>query len=167
MNLGTTILLTTKTIINTQATKQRWLFVKALDHSLDDCKGLTQWAFVSLVKTHTYTTSNLNNLRKCLKDNWYIGDNMCNHKNRHPCHNLPQACRGRKSAWPVWIRTTDNLLSHLSTSFRINVRWSNTYYTHKSTINKIWLEQITWRRLELVLVELFINISRMIKNMSK
>ena len=38
-------------------------------------KGLTQWAFVPLGPTLTYTTANLKNFRKCLESNQYIDDN--------------------------------------------------------------------------------------------
>ena len=81
---------------------------------------LTQWAFVTLGGILTYTTSNLNNLRNFLESNTYIDCNKCNHKNRHPHHNLPQTCGGSKSVCPVWIWTTDHFQSHLRTSFRIN-----------------------------------------------
>ena len=67
-------------------------------------------------------------------------------KNRHPCHNLPQDCRGSKYVFPVWIRPTENLQSHPRTSFRINEHWYNKYDTHKSTINKISLERRPRRR---------------------
>ena len=66
-------------------------------------------------------------------------------KNWNPLHKLPQTCGGRKYICPVWIWCTDNLLSHLRTSFRINNIWPNKYDTHKSTINKRRLEQISWR----------------------
>ena len=65
---------------------------KALDHSLNNCEELTQWEFVPLVPTFTYTTSNLKNLRNFLEANKFIDVNRCNNKNLHTCHKLPQAC---------------------------------------------------------------------------
>ena len=59
-----------------------------------------------------------------------------NNKNCHPCHNLPQTCRGSKSKCPVRIRPTENLLRHLRTGFRINELWTNKYDTHKLNVNK-------------------------------
>ena len=84
-------------------------------------------------------------LKDCLEANQYIDDNRWNHKDWHPRYDLQQTCVGRKYLCPVLIRLTDNLLSHLRKSFRINERWSNKYATHKSKINKIRLEQRTWR----------------------
>ena len=45
--------------------------------------------------------------------------------NFHPCHYPPQTCGGNKSVCPVWIRPTDNFLTHLGESFSINERWYN------------------------------------------
>ena len=53
---------------------------KALDHSLNNCQGLTQWAFVPLGLTLTYITSYFNKLSKYLEDNKFIDGNRCNHK---------------------------------------------------------------------------------------
>ena len=83
---------------------------KSLDHSQNNCAGLTQWAFVPLVPTLTYTNSNLNNLRNWLEANQFIDFSMCN-KNRNPCHNVPQAYRGGKYVCPFWIQPTDDLQS--------------------------------------------------------
>ena len=63
---------------------------KAFDHSLNNFEGLNQWFFVTLGKTLTYTTSNLNNLRNYPEDNKRIDGNKYNKKKRHPCHDLPQ-----------------------------------------------------------------------------
>ena len=95
--------------------------------------------------TLTYTTANLKKLRNCLESNQCIDDTRFNHKKRHPCHDLPQTCGGRKSVCPVWIRPTENLQSHPMTSFRINERRSNKYDPRKSTVNKRGTERITWR----------------------
>ena len=45
--------------------------------------------------------------------------------NRHPCHALPQTCRGGKSICPVCIRLTENFLTLPRTSFGINEFWSD------------------------------------------
>ena len=45
--------------------------------------------------------------------------------NRPPRHELPQSCRERKSACPIYIRPTDNLLTQPRTSLRINERLSD------------------------------------------
>ena len=97
----------------------------------------------SLGQTLTYKNSNLNNTRKCVEFKKCIDCDRFNNKNRHPRHDLLQACGGY-SVCPVWIRLTVNLKSHPRESFRINARWSNKYDTHKSTINKISLELRTW-----------------------
>ena len=88
------------------------------------------------------TTINLSN---SLESNNFIDDDRFNHKNRQPCHNLPQTCAGSKSVCQVWIRPTDNFLAQPRTSFRINELWSNKNDTPKSTINKRSLERRTWR----------------------
>ena len=103
--------------------------LKVFYHSLNNCKGLNQQAFIPLGSTITYTTSNLINLRNFLATNQCIDVNRYNHKNGHPCHNLPQACWGSKYVCLVLIRPTSNLKSHLRTSFRINERLSNKYDT--------------------------------------
>ena len=74
----------------------------------------------------------MSNLRNLLEANQYIDCNRCNHKNRHPRHNLPKTYGGRKPVCPVWIYPTEHFLSHPRTSFRINERLSNKYDTHKS-----------------------------------
>ena len=66
------------------------------------------------------------------------------YKNRHSNQDFPQTCRGSKSVFPVWIRTTENLITHPMKSFRINEWWSNKYDTHNSTINKRRLERRNW-----------------------
>ena len=114
---------------------------KAFYHSLNNSEGLTQWAFAPLGPTFTYTTANLKKFRNFLEANQFIYGDMRYHKNRQPCHNLIRACGGGKSVCLVWIRPTENLQSHPRTSFRINERWYNKYYTHKSTINQIRLEK--------------------------
>ena len=81
---------------------------KSLDRSQNNCEGLTQWDFVSLGDTITYTTSNLNNLRNFIGSNQCIYCDSWYHKNWNPRHNLPQNCRGRKSVCPFWVQTTDN-----------------------------------------------------------
>ena len=96
--------------------------------------------------TLTYTNSNLKNLINWIEDNKFIDYERWNHKNRHPRHNLPKTCGGSKSVCPVWIHSTENLLTHLRTSFRINERWYNKYYTHRSIINKRRLVQRTRKR---------------------
>ena len=93
---------------------------KYLDHSKNDRGGLTQWAFVTLGYTLTYTTSKLNNLRNCIEANKCIDGDRLNHKNQHPSHYLTQTCRGSKYVFMVLIRTTDNLKSHPRIIFRIN-----------------------------------------------
>ena len=85
-------------------------------------------------------------------DDWheasqYIDDDKWNSQKWHPIHGLPQTCGGSKYICPVWIRPTANFLTHLRTSFSINKHWSSKWNTHKSTKNKIRLEQITWRRI--------------------
>ena len=85
-------------------------------------------------------------LRNLLEANQCNDDNRCNHKNRHPRHDLPQTFGGMESTCPVWIRPTENLLTHPRKSFRINELWYNKYDKYKSTINKIRLERRTlWR----------------------
>ena len=106
---------------------------KYSDHSLNNCEGLTQWDFVTLGKTLTYTTSNLNNLSNCLESNQCIDGNRCNNKNWHPRHGLPQTCGGRKFVCQVWMRPTDNFQKHSL--------WSNKYYTHKSKSTKEGLKK--------------------------
>ena len=115
-------------------------------HSQNSCEVLTQWEFVHLGSTLTYTTSNLNKLRKRIEANQCFDGNRKNYKTRNPWHKLPKTCGGSKSVCLVWIRTTENLKSHPRTSFWMNERWSNKYDTHKSTINKRRLERRTWRR---------------------
>ena len=94
---------------------------------------ITQWALLPLVKNLIYNTNNKNflfvgfiyqssvtNLRNCLEvDQWYY-DDIWDHKNLHPRNNLPQTCGVRKLVCTVWIRPTDNFLTHPMTSFRIN-----------------------------------------------
>ena len=116
-----------------------------LIYNTKNYKQWTQWSFVPLGPTLTYTCENLNNLRKYLEANQCVDGNMCNNKNQHPFHNLPQTCGGRKLVCPVCIWPTENLKSHPRKSFRNNERWFNKYDTHKSTINKIRLGQRTWR----------------------
>ena len=58
--------------------------------SLNNCLGLTQFPFVTLGTTLTYTTPNLNNSRNLVESNKCIDRTSCNHKDRHPCHGLPQ-----------------------------------------------------------------------------
>ena len=62
-------------------------------------------------------------------------------KNRHPHHNLPQACGGSKSIYPIWIWPTINFQQHPRKSFRINSFWSIEYDTHKSNITILNIEQ--------------------------
>ena len=114
---------------------------KTFYHLLNNFEGLTQWDFVPLGTTLTYTTTNLKNLSKCLEFNQCIDCDRCNHKNSNPCHDLPQSCRGM-----VWIWPTANFKSHPRTSFRINEGWYNKYDAHKSTINKLRFEQRNLRR---------------------
>ena len=140
---------------------------KDLDHSLNHCEGLTKWSFVPLGKTLTYKTLNLNNLRKCLEDKQCIYCNRSKKKNLHLRHELPQSCSESKSIFPVWIPSTDVLQSRPRTIFSINVCWSNKYDTHKSIINRRWIEQKTWKGLKLVSADLFIKKSRIIKNNAK
>ena len=102
---------------------------KYLDHSENNCEGLTQWSFVSLGATLNYTTLNLNDLSNWLESNECIYCDRWNHKNWHPCHDLPQTCGWKKSICPVWIIPTDNLQSLLRTSFRVNEIWPNKYGT--------------------------------------
>ena len=118
---------------------------KDLDHSQNNWDGLNQWSFVPLGPTLTYKTSNLNKFRKFLAANQCIDGNSWNNKNQHPLHDLPQTCGGSKSVCTGSIRPTENFQSHLRTSFSINERWSNKYYTHKLTTNKRRIEQKTWR----------------------
>ena len=85
------------------------------------------------------------NLRNFLEANQCIDDDRWNIKNRHPCHELQPTCGGSKSICTVWIRPTEDFLTHLGTSFSIREHWSNKYYTHKPKINKRRLGWITWR----------------------
>ena len=64
-------------------------------------------------------------VKNCLEANQFIDEDRCNNKNRHPCHDLPQACGGSKYVCLVWITTTDNLLTHPRTGFSINGFLSN------------------------------------------
>ena len=84
------------------------------------------------------------NLSNYLEANKCIDDNRWNKKNRHPCHELPKTCGGRKSVYLVWIRPTDNLVTHPRRIFRINECQSNRYDTYKPGINKISLGWRTW-----------------------
>ena len=119
-------------------------FWKALDNSLNNFEGLNQWEFLPLGPTFTYTISNLNNLSKFSEANICIYGNRFNNKYQHPHHELTQSCRGSKYSCPFWISPTDNLQYHPSTNFSINEHWSNKNDTHKSTINKMTLEQRNW-----------------------
>ena len=65
--------------------------------------------------------------------NQYIDDDIWNHKNRHPRHDLTQTCR-----------VTKTFLIKSIKRFKINECLSNKYDTHKSTINKRRLERINW-----------------------
>ena len=95
-----------------------------------------------MILIYQYT---VNNFRNCLESNKCIDDDRWNNKNRHPRQDLPQTYRVIKYVYLVCIRPTGNLLTHPTTSFRINERWSNKYDTHKSKINKIRLKWRTWR----------------------
>ena len=64
----------------------------------------------------------MSNLSNCLESYQYIDVNKCNHKNRHPRHNILQPCRGSKNLNPVLIQPTENLQSHPRKNFRINER---------------------------------------------
>ena len=64
---------------------------------------------------------------------------------RNLFHNLPQTCGGRKSVCLIWILPREIFLTHPSTIFSINERWSIKFNKHNSTINKRSLERITWR----------------------
>ena len=123
-------------LFTTEKKDDKNVFWRALDHSQNNCEVLTQWEFVALGQTLTYTTSNFNNLRNWLEIKQYIDGNMCNYKNQHPHHDLAKTCGARKCVCPVYIRPTDNLKSHPRKSFRINERWYNKYDIHKSTIDK-------------------------------
>ena len=81
----------------------------------------------------------------CLEHNQCVDDDRWKINNQNPHRYLPQTYEGRKSVCTVSIRPTEDLLTHMRTSFRINKLWSNKYYTHKSIINKKRLEQRTWR----------------------
>ena len=106
--------------------------LKYLYRSVNNCEGLTQCSFVPLVSTLTYTTSNLNNVINYFESNQYIYRYSCNHKNRHPCHDLRQACGGNKSACLVWIRSTD---------FFYHTQGHVSYSMHTDTINMIHTSQ--------------------------
>ena len=134
-----------KEIIKTNTTKQKNDFFKSLDHSQNNCEGITQCKFVPLGPTLTYKTSNFKNLSKWYEANQCIDGDMWTSKNQHPHHNLPQTFSWRKSICLVWIRPADNFLTHLRRSFRINELWSNRVDTHKPKINIRRLEQRTWR----------------------
>ena len=125
---------------------------KYLDHSQNNYEGLTQWAFLPPRPTPTYTTINLNNLKKFLEANQCIDYDRCNKKISTLTMTFYNTTGEANPYIRFGIRTTGGLISHPRTSFRINVCWYNKYDTQKSTINKIWLEWITWRRLELVSV---------------
>ena len=84
------------------------------------------------------------NLSNWLEANQCIDDDRWNNKNWQPCQNSPQTCGRRKYVYTVWIRRTNKFLTCLRTSFSINERWSNKYYTHKSKIIKGRLERKTW-----------------------
>ena len=96
MILATNILLATEELLKLRQQQKDESSWKYLDNSLNNCEGLTQWDFVTLGTTLTYTTSNLNNPRNCLEDNQCIDGNRRNHRNRHPQYNLLQVCRGSK-----------------------------------------------------------------------
>ena len=118
---------------------------KTLDHSQNNLKGISQWTCVPLVPALIYTTEILKNfgwftLSQSINWWWQVQS-----QNRHPFHDLPQPCGGIKAVYPVWIWPTANFLTQPRTSFRINEHWSNKYVTENSTINKISLEQRTWR----------------------
>ena len=102
--------------------------------------------FYDLYKSIAKNAQKHSNLRNCLESNQCTGGYMLNHKNRDPCQNLPQSCKGSKFVRPVWIRHTDHFQSHLRTSFSIIERWSKKYYTHKSIIKTRILEQIILRK---------------------
>ena len=54
----------------------------------------------------------MSNLSNFLESKQCIDWNRCNHKNRHPRHDLPQTCGGSKSVCTVWIHPTENFESH-------------------------------------------------------
>ena len=65
-------------------------------------------------------------------------------KIRHPCHDLTKTWRRGKSLCLVWIRPTDNYITHPRKRFTKNEHWPNKWNTQKSTIKKR-LERRTWR----------------------
>ena len=69
--------------------KTKMFFLKALDHSLNTCEGVTQWVFLPLGPILTYTTSSFNNLINFLEANQCIDCDRINHKKCHPRHDLP------------------------------------------------------------------------------
>ena len=68
-----------KTIYQNIGKKKDAFSWKALDHSLNNGEGLTQWYFMPLGTTLNYTTPNLNTLREFLEYNQYIDWNRWNH----------------------------------------------------------------------------------------
>ena len=66
-------------------------------------------------------------------------------QNRHPLRDLPQTCRGIKSACLIFIWSTYNFQSHLMTSFIINNIWSSKCKIHRSTTIKGILRWWYWR----------------------
>ena len=112
-----TLLLTTKTIIK-KYKKTKMIFFENI--SLNNCLGLTQFPFVTLGTTLTYTTPNLNNSRNLIESNKCIDLTSCNNKDGHPHHGLPQDNGIIKSICLIRIRPNDNFLSHTRTSIRIN-----------------------------------------------
>ena len=60
-------------------------------------------------------------------------------QNRHPHHDPPKTYGGSKYLCPVWIHSTENLITHPRKNFRINKHW----YSKHNTKNPTRLEQIT------------------------
>ena len=141
MPLRLTILLTTKKLSNIDNNNKKRFCWKYLDHSLNNCEGWTQWVFVPLRETLVYTTSNLKRLRKFLEANQFIDCNRSNEKTDTLAITFHKPVGEANPYVRFGILPTDNLLSHPSISFMIIVHLSNKHYTHKSTMNKIFLEK--------------------------
>ena len=96
------------------------------------------------------------------------------HPTGTPCHNLQQACMGRKFVCLVWIHPTDNCQSHLRKNFRTNKCWSDQCKkTGKQSILQRWKlkTQITildeYIKEEIIITCIGLTVVREIKNIQK
>ena len=100
---------------------------------------LTQWEFLSLGPKLIYKNENLKNLGWLTwiqSIYWWL---QVNHKNCHPHHDLPKTYRGIKAVCTVWIRPTENFITHPRYNGSINEHWSyKCEQTAQQSTMQIW-----------------------------